>query len=178
MKTYLEIQVPFRYDAPWFKNLRTAFTDISVKWQEGFYHVTMAFLDETPSNVDLRPILEKHLGQACAPTITFDKLNVFATRSGMYIINLTSSSVPKEFLHLTESIRNDLKNIGCQMQSGFLFHVTLGRISERGVSISDLKLLLESVELSPFSLALTDVDYRVFRGRTIYETKLNNNKIL
>ena len=33
MKTYLEIQVPIRYDASWFKKLRTAFTDISVKFQ-------------------------------------------------------------------------------------------------------------------------------------------------
>ena len=172
MKTYLEIQVPIRYDAPWFKKLRTALDDISVKWQEGYYHVTMAFLDDTPSNVDLHPILEKHLGQACAPTITFDKLDVFATRSGMYIVNLTSSSVPEDFLHLTEIIRNDLKDVGCQMQSGFLFHVTLGRISEPHIDISDLKHLVEDVEISPFSLTLTEVDYRVFRGRTIYKTKL------
>lgn len=172
MKTYLEIQVPIRYDAPWFKELRAAFDGIPVKWQEGYYHVTMAFIDETPSDVDLRPILEKHLKQASAPTITFDHLDVFPTKSGLYIVNLTSLHVPEEFLLLIDNIRKDLKEVGCLMKSGFLFHVTLGRISESGADIPNLKHLVGGVEIPPFTLTLTDVDYRVFRGRTIYESKL------
>ena len=47
MKTYLEIKVPLRYDAIWFEELRRAFQQIEVKWQTGFFHITMAFIDDT-----------------------------------------------------------------------------------------------------------------------------------
>ena len=47
MKSYLEIQVPLRYDAHWLEGLRTALHQINVRWQMGYYHITMAFLDET-----------------------------------------------------------------------------------------------------------------------------------
>ena len=47
MKTYLEIKVPISYNAPWFSELRKALKDMPVHWQNGYYHITMAFLDET-----------------------------------------------------------------------------------------------------------------------------------
>ena len=89
MKTYLEIQVPLRYNASWFQELRFACQNIDVRWQMAYYHITMVFVDETPEDVDLRPLLEKHLKTFPAPTLTFDKLDVFTAMSGMHIINLT-----------------------------------------------------------------------------------------
>jgi 2'-5' RNA ligase len=172
MKTYLELHVPINYDATWFKELRLVFTGIPVRWQEGFYHSTLAFLNETPDDVDLRPLLEEHLGTAIGPEITFDKLDVFETQSGMYIVYLTSSSVPELFLETVNAIRCDMEKVSCQIQSDFLFHVTLGRVKDPETDLTLLKRLVERVTIPPITLPLTDVDYRVFRGKVLYETKL------
>ena len=178
MKSYLEIQVPIKYDDLWFAELRNTFSDIPVKWQLGFYHITMAFLDETPGQVDLHPLLKKHLVGFPAPSFTFDKLDAFTTWSGMFIVHLTSTNIPEGFLALTEAIRSDMKAVGCKIDSEFRLHVTLGRLRDTGVALSDIQHLISSVRFTPITLTLTDVAYRVFRGRTIYETKLNNNKML
>ena len=67
MKTYLEIQVPLRNDARWFEELRYVCQKINVRWQMGYHHITMAFIDETPVGIDLRPLLDKHLGSFIVP---------------------------------------------------------------------------------------------------------------
>ena len=172
MKTYLEIQVPLRYNASWFQELRLACRNIDVKWQMAYHHITMAFIDETPENIDIRPLLEKHLNTFPAPTLTFDKLDVFTAMSGMHIIYLTATDVPQSFLSLIENIRSDMKGAGCVMDSWFRLHVTLGRVKDPHIQLATIQELTESVSLPAFSLTLEDVDYRVFRGETIYEIKL------
>lgn len=174
MKTYLEIQVPLRYNASWFQELRIACRNIDVRWQMAYHHITMAFADETPEDVDLRPLLEKHLNTFPAPTLTFDKLDVFTAMSGMHIINLTATDAPQSFLSLIENLRSDMKAAGCVMDSWFRLHVTLGRVKDPHIQLADIQELTETVSLPAFSLTLEDVDYRVFRGRTIYEIKLNS----
>ena len=172
MKTYLEISVPIKYDDLWFKKLRTAFRGIPVKWQEGYYHITMAFCDETPKDVDLCPILEKHLSDCKAPVLTFDKLDAFAATSGMYIVNLGVTDIPTEFVSLVEDIRTDLEAAGCVMQSDFMLHVTLGRIKDTRLELRTIQELVHSIPQPFLSLQLKGVDYRIFRGLTIYQTKL------
>jgi len=169
MKTYLELQVPLPPDARWLQELRQALRTIPVRWQQGFYHITMAFIDDTPMGVDLCPIFEKHLGNYPAPVMTFDWLNFFTTFSGGQIIYLTASAIPQSFLDLTEAIRQDLRDAGCVMQSDFRLHVTLGRVRERD---ERLKELIETVQVPPFTLKLTDIDYREYRGKTLYASKL------
>ena len=176
MKTYLEIQVPLKYNASWFQELRLACRNIDVKWQMAYHHITMAFVDETPENIDLRPLLEKHLNAFPALTLTFDKLDVFTAMSGMHIINLTATDVPQSFLSLIEIIRSDMKAAGCVVDSWFRLHVTLGRVKDPHIQLATIQELAKSVSLPAFSLTLEDVDYRVSRGKTIYETKLNREK--
>jgi len=172
MKTYLEIQVPLKNDAEWFEELRNVCQKINVKWQMGYYHITMAFVDKTPISIDLRPLLEKHLGSFIAPTLSFDKLDAFTSMSGMHIIYLTATEVPSSFISLVQAIRSDLKHVGCVMNSEFRLHVTLGRVKDPHLQLPTLRKILETVCVPAFSLTLTDADYRVFRGGTIYETKL------
>ena len=172
MKTYLEIQVPLRNNFFWFVELRRICQDVDIKWQMGYYHITMAFIDETPIGIDLRPILEKHFLSFSAPTITFDKLDAFTAMSGMHIINLTATEIPHSFVSLIQSIRSDMQSAGCVMNSNFQLHVTLGRVKDPRTQLSTLHKMLETVCLSAFSLTLIDVDYRVFRGGAIYEAKL------
>lgn len=57
MKCFLEIEVPVRYDALWFKELRDACKGVDVRWQRAWHHITMAFLDEMPAGVNFRGIL-------------------------------------------------------------------------------------------------------------------------
>ena len=175
MKTYLEIKVPIKYDDPWFEELRNHFTGIPVRWQKDFYHITMVFINDTPKGIDMCPLLEKHLANAQAPIITFDRLDAFSTRSGMHIIHLSASEVPKSFHDLTEAIRADMKVVGCVIHSDFMLHVTLGRVKSF-VELSDIKEIKSSVSSPSFTLTLTDVDYRVFRGRTIYKTSLKRRE--
>ncbi len=174
MKTYLEIQVPIAYDAPWLDQLRQAFDGIPVGWQKGWYHITMAFLNDTPTGVDLRPILDKHLRAFSAPVLTFDKLDVFSTRSGTHIIYLTSSDAPQSFLSLTEDIRKDLIKAGCQIDGDFRLHVTLGRIRNATIKKNEIRSMMKAVTPAPFTLTLTDIDHREFQGRrgTLYTIKL------
>lgn len=176
MKTYLEIQVPIRNDAPWFLELREACKDIDVKWQMGYYHITMAFVDVTPIGVDLRPLLKKHLSTFTAPTLTFDKLDAFTTISGMHIIHLTATEVPRSFMSVVQAVRSDMESAGCVMQSAFRLHVTLGRVRDPRLQLPTLQKILETVSLPAFSLTLTDIDYRVFRGEIIYETNLDRSQ--
>jgi 2'-5' RNA ligase len=176
MKTYLEIQVPLRYNASWFQELRLACRNIDVRWQMAYHHITMAFVDETPENIDIRPLLEKHLNAFPAPTLTFDKLDVFTAMSGMHIIYLTATDVPQSFLSLIENIRSDMKTAGCVVDSWFRLHVTLGRVKDPHIQLATIQELMESVSLPAFSLTLEDVDYRIFRGKTLYETKLISQK--
>ena len=51
-----------------------------------------------------------------------------------------------------------------------MLHVTLGRV--RDENVTTLKQLIDRFTVPAFTLSLTDVDYRVFRGKTLYENKL------
>lgn len=174
MKTYLEIKVPIKYDDPWFEELRNLFVGIPVRWQKGFYHITMVFVNDTPKGVDLRPMLEKHLATAPAPEITFDRLDAFSIKPGRFLIHLATTHIPESFLALTQAIRLDMKNLGCVIHSDFMLHVTLGRVNSFDVELSDLKDIIDRILPPSCTLTLTDLEYRVLRGRTIYVKCLEN----
>jgi len=172
LKTYLEIKVPISFDAPWFHELRAALKDMPVIWQKDYFHITMAFIDETQLLPDVEAIMHKYLDNAYSVTITFDKLDVFATDSGMLIVHLTASEIPDEFQTLVDNIRCDISCTNSNIQSDFRLHVTLDRITEPEVDIDDVGFLIDEINLPPFTLTLDEVEYRVFRGRSIYKNKL------
>ena len=172
MKSYLEIKVPISFDAPWFSELRTALKDLPVYWQNGYYHITMAFLDETKNIPMVDAIMHKYLDNAKAVSITFDKLDVFSTRSDMFIVHLTATNIPEGFLSLVNDIRNEIAYTNSNIQSDFRLHVTLGRISEPKADVDDIGFLIDEVDFPPLSLTLNEVEYREFRGRSIYKNKL------
>jgi 2'-5' RNA ligase len=169
MKTYLEIKVPISYNAPWFSELRKALKDMPVHWQNGYYHITMAFLDETRNIPEIEAIMHSYLDNANAVSITFNKLDVFTTNSGMKIVHLTTDSIPDDFQKLVNNIRNDISgNTSTSILSDFRLHVTLGRISMPEADINDVGFLIDEIDFSPFTLTLNEVEYRVFRGRSLY----------
>ena len=172
MKSYLEIKVPISFDAPWFSELRTALKDIPVYWQNGYYHITIVFLDETKNLPMVDAIMHKYLDNAKSISITFDKLDVFSTWSGLFIVHLTATRIPEVFQSLVNEIRNEIACTGSNIQSNFRLHVTLGRISNPEADIKDIGFLIDEVDFHPLTLTLNEVEYREFRGRSIYKNYL------
>lgn len=172
MKTYLEIKVPISYDASWFAELRKAIKDIPVHWQNGYYHITMAFLDETRNLPEVEAIMHKYLDNAKAVSITFDKLDVFSTWSSLLIVHLKATRIPEAFQSLVKDIRNEIVLTNSIIQSDFRLHVTLGRISNPVADIKDIGFLIDEIDFSPLTLTLNEVEYREFRGKSIYSNTL------
>ena len=174
MQTYLELKVPLRTDTIWMNELKDILNGLPVKWQNGYFHITIAFLDKTPSNVDMASIIDTHLKDMEVPVLTFDKVDAFtASKAGVHIINLTVSDIPEPFNRVVEEIRKDLKLQGGVIESGFKLHVTLGRLGASIMPIAELQALINKLKMPAFSLTLLDLDYREFRGRVIKNWKLN-----
>ncbi len=173
MKSYLEIRVPISFNLPWFKELREAFSGILVKWQTGYYHITMAFLDDTRNLQEVETIMHKYLDNANAVEMTFNKLDVFTANNGMQIIHLTTDKIPYEFQKLVNDLRYDICNTSTRILSEFRLHVTLGRIKEPLIDIKHVSSLIDKINFIPFTLMLNEVEYRVFRGRSIYKNTLH-----
>ena len=171
-KSYLEIKVPISFDVPWFCELREALKDIPVRWQRNYYHITMAFIYDTQHLPEVEAIMHKYLDNARPVTITFDTLDIFSTDTGMFNLNLTTSDLLDEFQRLVDDIRFDICCTNSDMQSDFRLHVTLGRITEPKNYIEEVGFLIDEIELKPFTLTLNEVEYRLFRGRSIYKNLL------
>ena len=172
MKSYLEIKVPISFDDYWFQELRDLLDGVDIRWQRGYYHITMAFLDFAPDNVNMRPGLDEILGDAVAPVITFDTLDAFASGPHRQVIHLTTSDAPEDFLELVEDVRRFFKSKGCTIQSDFRLHVTLGRVQDPRMNVRKLKDIISQVDIPTFTLELADVEYRVFRGKSLGLWKL------
>ena len=156
MKTYLEIKVPISYDAFWFSELRKALKDVPVHWQNDY------------------AIMRSYLDNANAVSMTFNKLDVFTTNNGMKIVHLTTDSIPDNFQKLVNNIRNDISaNTSTSILSDFRLHVTLGRIAEAEADVDDIGFLIDEIDFMPINLTLNEVEYRVFRGRSLYKATLN-----
>ena len=172
MKSYLEIKVPISFDDYWFQELRDLLDGVDIRWQRGYYHITMAFLDFAPDNVNMRPGLNEILGDAVAPVITFDMLDAFASGPHRQVIHLTTSDAPEDFLDLVEDVRQFFKSKGCVIQSDFRLHVTLGRVQDPRMNVRKLKDIISQVDMPTFTLELADVEYCIFRGKSLGLWKL------
>ncbi len=167
MKSYIEIKVPITFDEYWFRQLRDLLDSVDICWQRGYYHITMAFLDYAPDNVNIVPGLNEILSDAIAPVITFDKLDAFASGYHRQVIHLTTTDAPQDFLDLVDDIRQYFLAKGCKMQSDFKLHVTLGRVQDPRMNVHKLQDIISQVDLTTMTLTLTGVEYRVFRGKTL-----------
>lgn len=172
LKTYLEIKVPISFDASWFVELRDALKDMPVLWQRDYYHITIAFINDTQQLPEVEATIHKYLDNAKPVSITFNKLDVFTATNGMLIVNLTATEIPEDFQALVDDIRCDISCTNSNIQSDFKLHVTLGRITEPEADIDDVGFLIDEIEIPPFTLTLNKVEYREFRGRSIYKNTL------
>ncbi len=173
LKSYLEIFVPLNSNDIWHCDLKKYLSDVDVMWQNAYYHITMAFIDETPKDLTkMTRLLEQRFVGFSAPVITFDSLDAFTTPSGIHFITLTSSTIPKDFVDFIQNVRHDIIETGAKIKSEFKLHVTLGRVMGDKISLDDLQNRLSEFTLPPIKLKLTEVDYRIFRGEVFFKTAL------
>lgn len=172
MKTYVELKVPLANSARWLTELKKELHDLPVRWQNGFYHITVAFITEVPEGVDVSMLLAERLGNVEAPLVTFDKLGAFTTfDNGMHMIYLTASDPSNGLVSLIDSIRKDITDAGCDLEQ-FILHVTLGRLSASVADVNELRNRLSKIDIPPFTIQLKDVQYREFKGDTLDKYKL------
>jgi len=174
-QTYIEIEVPLRQSAEWMGELKQVMQEayVPVRWQNGYYHITLAFLDRVPSREEVISIINRHLESFEVPELTFDKLDAFGKSSGGGVLFLTSTAVPENYMRMVDALRQDLEAAGCVIESDFKLHVTLGRVDrDARVDAERLRELAGSVDVPSFSLRLKTVNYREFRGRTLYSKVL------
>ena len=162
MNTYLAFKVPVCKNAKWYNWLLDELESVDVRWQHGHYHITLAYLDETPEGVDIGSVIDKKMYGMAAPSLTFDKLDAFTGGSGKeHIVYLTVSNVPESFSSWVEEIRKDIVSAGGVIKSGFKLHVTLGRVDVDKISLEDLKSHINNVCVPSFSLRLSELEYMV-----------------
>ena len=162
MNTYLSINVPVDTEAQWYNSLTRELKSVDVRWQHGHYHITLAYLDETPEGVDIGSVISTKVVGKAAPSLTFDKLDAFTSGSGKeHIIYLTVSNVPESFSSWVEEIRKDIVSAGGVIKSGFKLHVTLGRVDAGEISLEELQARINKVRVPSFSLRLSELEYMV-----------------
>ncbi|MBQ3382055.1 MAG: 2'-5' RNA ligase family protein [Bacteroidales bacterium] len=162
-QTYIEIEVQLRQSAEWMGELKQVMQEayVPVRWQNGYYHITLAFLEKVPSIEEVIAIMNRHLASFEAPELTFDKLDAFGKRSGGGVVFLTCSEVPESFMQMVDALRQDLEAAGCMIESDFKLHVTLGRVNKDvHVEADLLRELTESVDVPAFSLRLNVCNYK------------------
>ena len=162
-QTYIEIEVPLRQSAEWLGELKQTMKEgyVPVRWQNGFYHITLAFLEKVRSKEEVIAIMNRDLASFEAPELTFDKLDAFGKRSGGGVVFLTCSEVPESFLQMVDALRQDLEAAGCVIEADFKLHVTLGRVDKDvHVEADLLRELTESVDVPAFSQRLNVCNYK------------------
>ena len=170
MKNYLELKIPVQRNAQWYRELCDALQDerIPVRWQNGFYHITVAFIHDDNHVKELRDTFAQFLSDRPSPSITLDKLEAFATQSGKEIvINLAPSRPSNELLALIDKIRIAAINSGSQISKDFFIHITLGRIDAQDATLDEVNEVISSVDFEPFTVSIREAEYRYFRGATI-----------
>lgn len=180
MYTYLELMVPIRQNADWFVKLREAMeaAHIPVTWQRrGTFHITMMFIKGDEQVEALSAAFERCLYYAPAPSLTFDKVDVFkAKNSPEFIVNLTSSRPSPEFKDFVNLLLQEASNLGAEIESEFKLHVTLGKINATSATLDEVKKITDGIQVPPFTLQLTDAEYRYYKGNCIGSWELDETQ--
>lgn len=134
---------------------------IPVRWQNGFYHITVAFVhDDTHVDI-LREAFSRILSGRKAPSITLDKLEAFQTQNEKeIIINIAPSHPSDELLTLINEMRTAAINSGSQISKDFFIHITLGRIDAQDVTLDEVKQAISFISFSPFMVSIREAEYR------------------
>lgn len=156
-------------DTPWFQELRKKMDEhhISVRWQNAFHHITVVFINEEPATTNLKSLFSRCLEGRVAPSLTFDKVDVFAISSGRYIVYLTAEHPSEEFMALIKDVRDAVKMTDGDFDDDFRLHVTLGRVFDENTGLEPLREITNTIAVPSFTLWLPEVRYMEYRFREL-----------
>ena len=172
---YLEFKVPVRQNAEWITNLREEMEseNVPVRWKNGWYHITVAFMKDDQHVEALKKAFGKILFKTEAFQLTLNKVGVFKARiRNELIINLTSSAPSERFMSLVGSLRSEVEKIGVNLESDFLLHITLGWIDANMASLEEVEKVVNKIVVPPFTLTIKDAEYRYQKG----DSKRSNSR--
>jgi len=172
MSNYVEVEIPVSQDAEWFRCLRKKMSErgIDVKWQNGYFHITLVFIMNVPDDVFIYSILYKSLEYKVGPMLSLDKLDAFTTSSGQHVIYLTSSNPSKDFIDMVDSVREAINSSGCDYSPEFILHVTLGRVASDQYSVEELKEIIQEVEMPSFTIQLKTARHLRYPDHRVMDT--------
>lgn len=169
MKSYFEIKIPLDVNSEWLKGLKETLSDIDVRWQNGFQHITAVFIVNTPDKPLVSSIIDRHLiNQKCLFELSFDQLDAFTIKDGhTHIIHLSSTETQTEFYLWLDGLRSELSSSGVEIEPDFKLHVTLGRVPSSSIGLDDLKSRVTCYKIPLLRFNTKCFEYREFRGETI-----------
>jgi 2'-5' RNA ligase len=140
---------------------------IPVRWQKGFYHITIVFVNDDMHVAELKNAFSKVLATRKATMITLDKLEAFRTQSGREIvINLAPSNPSPELSALINDLRKEATDLGANINPNFFIHVTLGRIDAHDADLNEVKRILSSISLPIITHPIREVEYLYRQNHT------------
>lgn len=166
-ETYLQFHVPLDRRAGWYRAQMAALDGVrGTRWQEGHFHVTVAFINDDVDMAGagkLAEVMGGELAGMTAPVLTFDTLEAFTTQGGgMHIVYLTASRVPDEWAAFVDRMRARLIGLGYHL-GPFQLHVTLARVPVGSIDLDALRHRIGRVAAPQISSTLTKADYRFYR---------------
>ena len=85
-QSYLQFHVPLDRRARWYRALKAALGGVrGTRWQDGHFHVTVAFINDEVDGTGARKlaeVMDGELAGMAAPVLTFDTVEAFTTQGG------------------------------------------------------------------------------------------------
>lgn len=159
MEYYIELKVRLR-QGQWYDHLMQALEPFYVRWQNGFYHITMAFMnDMSAADVGrLSAALGELLADRAACNETFGRVGAFTAQSGKeHIVYLVPKVVSETLDTLVADVRQCCTDKGIAISPDYRHHITLGRIDIGAVDLDRLQALTNTIHMPDFELRLDNV---------------------
>lgn len=163
---YIEIEVPISSRSSWMDELHSELRRYGVKWQNGFYHITMAFIHNSTDEErqTITDIVDDVLDGQNAFSMTFGELDAFTTRGKRtHVIYLRPTESNNAFNRMVNTLRSRIAEMTTEMEPDFQLHVTLGRVDASNVSLSELKKAIAFVDALEEEITLRKINHQTFK---------------
>ena len=160
MQNYLEIKIPFRYEAEWFEALRdeAEINRIPVRWQHGYYHITVVFAYDDEKKEELIAAFSRILAAHPVFTMTLDKVDAFAAFK--HVIYLTASHPSPELTSLIDDLRAEAIRLKANIRPDFRLHITLGKVDSAAATIEQVRSMTRSFDMPAFNVRISELEYQ------------------
>lgn len=163
---YIEIEVPINDKGLWMTELRDELRRYGVKWQNGFYHITLAFIHDSSDEErnKITAIADEVLSSQKPYSMTFGEIDAFTTKGRRtHVIYLRLSEDNATFTKMVQTLRSRIAEVADGMEPDFQLHVTLGRVDAANATLKELKSAIEFVDAPEEDIVLRKVNHRLFK---------------